>query len=112
MEPTVDKSAADKRLQPTPSTTGHVGQLNVGNYTNSNYLELEIPSFILHAYVKAKPVKINGTWVMGLPGDSFKIPKDTQMLIEYLGGETKASRIKIVGIHDQASNEKYSNMKG
>ena len=112
MEPTVDQSVADKRPKPQPSSAGHIGQLNTTSYTNSNYLELEIPSFILHGFVKAKPIEIQGHWVMGLPGKSFKIPKNTQMLIEYLGGDTKTSRIKIVGIHDTDSNDEYKTRKG
>lgn len=112
MEPTVDKSATSKRLKPQPSSSGHIGNLNMRNYTNTNYIELEIPSFILQAYIKAKPVQVNGMWVMGLPGSSFTIPKDTQMLVEYLGGETKTSKIKIIGIHDTESNDKYKEMKG
>ena len=112
MEPTVDQSSASKRLKPQPSAAGRVGHLDTSSYTNSNYLELEIPSFVLQSYVKAEPVEINGHWVMGLPSGSFKIPKDTQMLIEYLGGDTKTSRIKIIGVHDTDSNDEYKARKG
>lgn len=82
------------------------------NYTKSNYIPLVIPPHFLLLFMNLKLVPIssiddsNGDshscstgYFLGTTTTQFKIPKGTEFLIEFLGGNMEIDKISIVGVY-------------
>lgn len=81
----------------------NVSVKNKAGTTSSNYITLTIPKYLLYNFIDVsfKSIKDkNGEThkVLETEETTYKIPKGTVFLVEFLGGEAEADKIYIVGI--------------
>lgn len=98
-------------IMPGMETDQIVEETN-SNYTKTNYVPLVIPPQFLLLFMNLRLVPISSIedsnddshscstgYFLGTNSRSFKIPKGTEFLIEFLGGNMELDKISIVGIY-------------
>lgn len=125
MTPQAEKSEAKSTLKPQPSSRDRRGtgsSMSTNTYTNTNFVNLTIPAYIAISFAHPKIETINFTeetpgctcdgksghlvkTLFTLSPDKngwFKIPKGTQFLITFLGGELKYDMLRIIGVYTRS----------
>ena len=109
-----------------PSTTPSMDSDNAtakksNKYTQSNYIELVIPPHLLLMFMKPQLVPVQNikhnpskcttdssilnhkilgiNYILGFSTNTFTIPKGTEFLIDFLGGDMEIDKISIIGIY-------------
>lgn len=106
---------------PSLETSGNAKVSTSGKYTQANYIELVIPTQILLMFTNPKLIEIEDIkhnpskcgvdcselkhtstsckYVLGFTSNKFTIPKGTEFLVEFLGGDMKIENMVIVGVY-------------
>lgn len=100
-----------KLMTPNIDTTKIIEKTS-GEYQQTNYIILPIPGYLLLSFMKPSLGRVvtneeddkneseNDKYVFVFSSNKFTIPKGTEFLVEFVGGDLKMTKICIVGIYN------------